>query len=426
MGRSSNSSHYQLSSNSLVSRIHIRALYVPAVSPAKAKVQIDCLGWNGVKVHCRGKVFELGKGDSFNSEKEDIDIMLDVHDARVLVKWPSPEKRTSASPDADSAWDEENSPSRAMPARRYRSPNTSPLRQRHRMPSPVSPSPAMQTTSSPPFMASDPADLIQVYEDEQLDEIPSPALDCAETTQSTHIASQAFGAAAQSSSLSEPPDFSDRDEENDPIIHSFGPFGENILPRLASFTAGETPERPKRVSSESTSTIDDESNPVVNHAINQLAYSRLSSTPLSTIMNNLPAALKTDSPGSKENRKLSVKDLKKKLDATRCIGEVLREGKDAAGKPLESEYYYIPDADSDDKRRDAVVEGLKKPGLRACRKQHKVYYILCQYVYIVTDGRLHTAILLAEAKELIEQCSCLSKSFRSCEKGTFYGSHIVL
>ena len=419
MGRSSNSSHYQLSSNSLVSRIHLRAVFVPDVPPAKAKIQIDCLGWNGVKVHCRGKVFELAKGDSFNSEKEDTDIMLDVHDARVLVKWPSPDKRKSACTDSDSIWDDENLLSRTIAAVQYRSPSTSPLRQRHRMPSPVSPSPAVQAPSSPPFMASDPADLIQVYEDEQPDEPPSSALDSAEATQSTHVASQVFGAtmnASQFSSLSEPQDFSDQDEENDPIIHSFGPFGDNLLPRLASFTAGETPERPKRLSSESESTIDDETNPVVNHAINQLAYSRLSSTPLSTILNNLPADLKTDSPGSKENRKLSIKDLRTMLDATRCIGEVTREGKDAAGKPLESEYYYIPDADSDEKRRDAVVEGLKKPGLRACRKQHKVCHILCRYVEAVTDWRALTAILLEEAKELTKQCNRLSKSW-SCEKG---------
>ena len=390
MGRSSNSSHYQLSSNSLVSRIHIQAAYVPAAPPAAAKIQISCLGWNGVKIHCRGKVFELAKGDSFNSEKEDIDIMLDVHDARVLVKWPSQEKRKSASTDSESTWDEENSPPRrAIAAVQHRSPKTSPLRQRHRMPSPISPSPAVQAASLSTFLASDPADLIHVYEDEQLDELAPTTSVPAEATQSTHIASQPLGEtgdASQSSSLSEPQDFSDQDEENDPIIHSFGPFGDNILPRLASFTAGGTPERSKRVSPESASTVEDETNQVINHVINQLAYSRLSSTPLSTIMNNLPADLKTESPGSKENRKLSVKDLKKMLDTTRCIGEVTREGKDAAGKPLESEYYYVPDADSDEKRRDAVVEGLRKPGLRACRKQHKVDTACC--------ANAHTQLLI--------------------------------
>ena len=35
-------------------------------------------------------------------------------------------------------------------------------------------------------------------------------------------------------------------------------------------------------------------------------------------------------------------------------------------------YYYIPDEDTDEQRRAAVVDGLRKPSLRNCRKQHKV------------------------------------------------------
>ena len=68
---------------------------------------------------------------------------------------------------------------------------------------------------------------------------------------------------------------------------------------------------------------------------------------------------------------MSVESFKNVLSAVQCIGTVTREGKDAAGKPLESEYYYIADKDMEEKRRNAV-EGLQKPGLRACRKQHKV------------------------------------------------------
>ena len=70
-----------------------------------------------------------------------------------------------------------------------------------------------------------------------------------------------------------------------------------------------------------------------------------------------------------------------------------REGKDAAGKKLESEYYYIPDEDKDEKRKEAVVNDLMKPGLRACRKQHKV----CHTFYLdLEDGtNVLLAILLA-------------------------------
>ena len=41
------------------------------------------MGWNGVKIHCQGKAWELGKDSSFTSESQDADIMVDVQDARV-------------------------------------------------------------------------------------------------------------------------------------------------------------------------------------------------------------------------------------------------------------------------------------------------------------------------------------------------------
>lgn len=185
---------------------------------------------------------------------------------------------------------------------------------------------------------------------------------------------------SQSSDLSEPED--DPDEENDPIVHSFGPHGADISARMASFTAVGSPEVPRgrdltsspkaRSSSESTNEAD--AIPVVNHVVNQLAFSRLSSTPLSVILNHLPAELKGASTTYTENRGLSKDELRKMLNAAACIGEIHREGKDAAGKALESEYYYIPDEDTDEQRRAAVVDGLRKPSLRNCRKQHKQYY----------------------------------------------------
>ncbi len=390
MGRSSNSSHYQLSTNKLISRVHVRAVYIPADPPAPKKIQVECMGWNWVKVHCQGRAWELRKGDSFTSETEDADIMVDVQDARVLVQWPRHDIKIATPTDSESTWDEEHSPSRPNGATRRPSPNQSPLR--HRLQSPVSPSPAVQAVaaSSSTFLGSDPPIPVpvQVYEDEQSEEEGNKVTPTAvEATQSTQFASQPPGTGvqeSQSSLLSEPNDFSDCDEENDPVVHSFGPFGSNLMPRMESFTTGDSPvqRRPlnalkeasispqRRQSSESTRGGD--TNPVVNHVINQLAYSRLSSTPLSILMDHLPSLLKIDSPGSKENSRLGLDKLKKMLDATKCVGEVPRSGKDAAGKPLESEYYYIADLDPDEKRRDAVVQGLQKPGLRACRKQHKV------------------------------------------------------
>ncbi|KAI5283888.1 hypothetical protein KEM54_001760 [Ascosphaera aggregata] len=112
-----------------------------------------------------------------------------------------------------------------------------------------------------------------------------------------------------------------------------------------------------------------------NHAVNQLAFSRLNSAPLSTILNHLPPEYwRKSSPSASPShtfRVLTRAEIKIIIEGTPCIGVVNREGKDAAGKPLESEYYYIPDADGDEVRSIAVTSQLMKPGLRSCRKQHK-------------------------------------------------------
>jgi hypothetical protein len=388
MGRSSNSSHYQLSANRLISRVHVEARYIAATIPLEPnKVEIKCKGWNGVKLHCQGRTWELARDDTFTSETEFAEIMLDVQDARVLIAWPDRDRKDSVGAQTDSSWDDENSPRGRASALSARGQviQSSPLRRGQRLASPVSPTPAGPSVSSSNLsdLFSDAAEpsVVKVYED-----APSPenaaevAVD--ESIISTEPASS-FQAPleSQSSELSEPQEEQDADEENDPIVHSFGPFGANISSRMASFTTVASPEVPStrrepsispkhRSSSEDTNEADP--TPIINHVVNQLAFSRLSSTPLSVIMNHLPAALKGASPTYPENKGLSKADLRKLLNAAACIGEIGREGKDAAGKPLESEYYYIPDEDTDERRRAAVVDGLRKPSLRNCRKQHKV------------------------------------------------------
>jgi hypothetical protein len=380
MGRSRKSSHYQLSTNKLISRVHVRAAYVPVKPPKLSKIEVVCTGWNGALVHCQGEVFDLRKDDSFTTHSKHADIMIDVQDARVFLKWPK-DAGTATTPEHGSV-DSENSPRRDTSAGPHRSPYASPLRQRVYLRSPVSPSPAAQNVfpSSSTFLASDPfAPAVQVYEDEQSeDEVPS---DPAEATQSTQRLTQPLGTnleLPQSFTNDDASDYSEHDEENDPVVHSFGPFGANLLPLLTAFTAGESPRvglvpdtlvAPKRSRSESPE--DASMSLLVNHVVNQLAYSRLSSTPLSTIMGNLPSHLKGDDQNTAD-KKLTMEALKTLIDETPCIGEVRRKGKDAAGQQLESEYYYLPEEDIDENRRNAVVDGLRKPGLRSCRKQHKV------------------------------------------------------
>ncbi|EAS34227.3 transcription factor Tos4 [Coccidioides immitis RS] len=389
MGRSSLSCNYQLSANRLVSRVHVKATYKAATHPLdRDRIEILCTGWNGIKLHCQGKTYELTKGKTFTSDIRDADVMIDVQDSRVLLQWPRQSRKDSTSMHSDQTW-EEGSPSKTLQPRSPRSTTSSPLKGRQRLASPISPSPAIQAlgaSMAPSTPSRSLPSKVIVYEDE-----PSPLGRSKSTedsmSQKTQVASQPHGHSQQdslSSSLSKSEDLSEHDEENDPIVFSFGPFGANILPRMASFRAGESPvrstlERPNTPSQpyaqlppKTNALPESDKEAIQNHIINQLAFSRLSSTPFSTIVKNLPS----DLIGKLSSERALVPTIAviSIIESTRCIGKVRREGKDAAGKPLESEYYYIPDMDQDENRKEAVVNGLRKPGLRNCRKQHKQYY----------------------------------------------------
>ncbi|PTB64888.1 hypothetical protein BBK36DRAFT_56830 [Trichoderma citrinoviride] len=389
MGRSSNSSHFQLSANRLISRVHVRARYVQAATPLEAsKIEITCNGWNGLKLHCQGRTWELLKGDSFTSETEGTEIMVDVHDARVLIQWP---KRSSSAADAngllsDASWEDSPPPASAR-ASAAAMLQASPLRRAARIQSPDSPTPAPRRRS---VVAADEDAGIQIYEDDDDDDYMPDSDDREDPDVAVSMRTEATASFSSDEGSGED-DESDPDEENDPVVLSFGPYGANISTRLASITtksprvtkrslkkgSSETPrpsksgegegegnedndedEEPTRIPSEADAAIS-------NHVVNQLAFSRLSSTPLSTIMHNLPA---------EQIKDISRDALRLLIETTPCIGIIKRQGKDAAGKPLESEYYYIPEDDTDMQRRAAVVDGLRKPSLRACRKQHKQYY----------------------------------------------------
>ncbi|KAB8076806.1 hypothetical protein BDV29DRAFT_169494 [Aspergillus leporis] len=403
MGRSSASCHHQLAPNRMISRIHVKASYKPAPNPFdRDRVEIICMGWNGIKLHCQGKTYDLAKGKTFTSDIKDADIMIDVHEARVLVQWPRSERKDYASTDSEQTW-EETTPRRNRQS--HRSLHGSPNVERRRLASPVSPSPAVKSLappSSPLYTPTRSRNAVVVYEDE-----PSPVrrkstgdvlLSEASLTSSSSVGDLLQSSQSSDlSDLSKPDDLSDYDEENDPIVHSFGPFGENILPRMASFTAHDSPLRPTRPHNQHSAQplqpiqstrqpskpvekdepvvikqLDESFERVQNHTVNQLAFSRLSSTPFSTILSNLPPTLWRRDVHSREGP--TRDEIRAIIDSTKCIGKVAREGKDAAGKPLESEYYYIPDFDDDTMRREAVVHDLRKPGLRNCRKQHKQYF----------------------------------------------------
>jgi len=111
------------------------------------------------------------------------------------------------------------------------------------------------------------------------------------------------------------------------------------------------------------------------------------------------------SPEHNENVTISAftdVDLKELLLEIPCIGEISREGKDAAGKPLENEFYYVPDMDTDEMRKNAVEGGLGKTSLRAVRKQHKV---------LSMDYFLAFFLLTSPAAILLEKTQILSNKY---------------
>lgn len=451
MGRSSNSSHYQLSANRLISRVHVKARYVPASVPLQPnKIEVECNGWNGLKLHCQGRSYDMHKGEVLTFETEGAEIMLDVQDARVLLHWPKRDVRDGL---ADLGW--EDSPRSVRnglsPIPGDGSPRTraagngidvglgllqsSPLRRAARISSPVSPTPAHASFHQSPNgdapsnsqhssvlsdlpSVSERDQSVEIYEDEDVDQADSVRRPST-TNQSfiTDISKSFSSELSDVLSDEENMDENDPNEENDPIITSFGPYGANLNSRMASFSAA-SPKRRRldsgayasssslvensRRSSKSASTpraddLDRKGSPtptpddhnkatshpsdtgkepvlvpdlshvdvatITNHVINQLAFSRLSSNPLSTLLSNLPA---------EDKRGLSREELKYIVEVTTCIGTIERQGKDADGKALESQYYYVPERDSDENRRAAVVDGLRKPTLRNCRKHHVV------------------------------------------------------
>lgn len=408
MGRSSHSSHYQLSASRLISRVHVKACYVDGTAKQEPnRIDIVCVGWNGMKVHCQGRSWNLQKGDSFASSTV-AELMLEVQGARVLLQWP----RIAASVESalsDSGWGDSPPRSQTRPGH-----DSSPLRRASHIRSPESPTPVHLSSSQRlhdllPGLEDD-SSAIEIYEDEP--ELPGHQQTLDPNASIITEMTNSFHSNVDDDSEDEA---HNPDEENDPIVHSFGPFGADLSNRLASIM-GKSPrarkplgrdipqiaENPEASETHSEGSIpsdppspeinektpspedqlngeqgekeeDQESTPqkpkvtlhpgVGNHVVNQLAYSRLSSTPLSSIMAQLPADLKVG---------LTSDILRDAIESTICIGIITRQGKDAAGKALESEYYYVPEQDNDDQRRAAVVDGLRKPSLRACRKQHKV------------------------------------------------------
>lgn len=394
---------------------------------SRPKIEIQCMGWNGVKIHCQGHAWELSKGDVFTSETEDAEIMLDVQDSRVVLAWPARTRtrrsrsaststigtptRTRVSRSPSVGWvddNDENVDPRSNHGRTGRRLFNVSTEKRHRSP------PPRRGLGNSSMFHSDPQmtdTFLEIYEDEPVadfnggdhPELPVPS----EKEEISEAAMKMLLAPCDDTDDDEElnqlllKDEEDEEDEKggiDALALSFAP--EPILPPMVTFSTAEplcvpgTPpascishaasnlSSPLR-QSRSASISPNKAITIQNHIANQLAFSRLSSTPLSVLLSNLPSSLGTS---------ITKERLIQVLDSIGCIGEIKRQGKDAAGKPLQSEYYYIPDSDTDVGRRAAVVEGMGRVGLRSCRKSHKVgLFFSCLFKYVGIGIRLTVA-----------------------------------
>ena len=358
-------------------------------------------------IHCGGNVYQLEKKGKYVSEDPEQEIILDVQDTRVMIAWPHIPTKSS--------WDSEDdlSPTRRPSQDHFAS--SPPVIPR----SPVSQSPIRQPIFGAAAAALlPPSGPVHIFEDVDVREengsvTPTATSPIAadetfihpsagrDAEPSSH-AKLTVRAALDQDSFSDEDEENEENEENDPIVHSFGPFGANLNSRMASFStatplqslSGRRRHSVLKSSSPRKSTSLDSPNfketPLKNHIINQLAYSRIHSQPLSVIHSNLPADLKkVQAEQSVDNEEdsntpgtalyFTKRDLKTLMDGIPCIGEIPRSGKDAAGQPLESEFYYVPEMDTDMLRRETV--GVRGTGLRSVRKQHKVCTIATKVGY---------------------------------------------
>ncbi|RKF61090.1 putative transcription factor tos4 [Erysiphe neolycopersici] len=381
IGRSSKSSDFQLSSSRLISRVHVEARYIAATAPLEPNtIEIKCKGWNGLKVHCPGKTWALAKNDTFTTETEFMEIMIEVQDARVLIAWPGRDHINHIGAKDDYFNDDKTPTNEQKTFSAF--PNlqpSSPIRFDETIEYPISPSPTRRHIIHQlldKLESMERAD-VKVYEDLS----PSEEFIVDDSFESTHRSNLSHTPLSSLESDISDVECKDPDEENDPVIHSFGPFCSNLESRKTSTAKQDSKVSQSECMSPTipvhkTALNYIDQSEISNHSINQLAYSSKSSLPLSQIYFQLPRHLKeiySTCHDTQEKKGFTKIDLQHILNFTKCIGEISREGKDAAGMPLESEYYYILEQDHDESRQ-AAVQGLRKPSLRSCRKRHKQYY----------------------------------------------------
>lgn len=327
IGRSSQSSTYAVScKNRLVSRVHVSIHYDTELK----KICFKCVGWNGCMVYSPNETgqdeFWLSKGETIEMEEKEgisVDIrgervvlnIIDDHDTDLEISpIKALESESDITPESKFVLIKESSSVSLKRTRENTEDYTSTFKR-------VRTSESSQETIqeldyvnelSPPY-TSDPVEPIHEYETPPQDENNEPI---------------------ESKSLLDLPEVKQAIQNN--IIKV----------------------SPKKSVQDFAFPEDHTLHLIIDH----LAFSRLSSTPLSLLQKAIPLHMHSH-----------LASILKSLPSS--IGVIQRKGKDAAGKPLEEEYYYIAENDDDEDRKQ-TVEQLRGTTLtiRSCRKNHKQYF----------------------------------------------------
>ncbi|KAJ8103550.1 hypothetical protein POJ06DRAFT_3330 [Lipomyces tetrasporus] len=313
LGRSSNSSSVVLSrTNKLISRVHVTARYIAV----RNTIELRCLGWNGARVGTPTGEHALAKGESVEIPAY-VNVIIDVCGERARVEVVIME------PDDDET-DEELF--------------VSEKEAREVTISESDASPCKQSESNIELKIwEDKEDYVHKAVDKK-ENTPTPR---PSTTTSTTINEEAAIINTSDTITSDA-----REQSPAPIT-----------------PVEERESTPTPVPNVEPREPETDLNKLKTHIIAHLAYSRLASTPLSVLHSSLPIT-----------SSLPDEILRSIINGIPCVGVIKRQGKDASGKRLEEQYYYIPEQDEDLHRRAAVEELRGHPGLRSCRKVHKQYF----------------------------------------------------
>ncbi|KAF9153711.1 hypothetical protein BG015_002790 [Linnemannia schmuckeri] len=136
---------------------------------------------------------------------------------------------------------------------------------------------------------------------------------------------------------------------------------------IASSSRGSSPETPTTTKSES----DKEPRDYTEMIIDTLVFARKKKSMTLTelfdeMITSQPSLMATHDAEEIKEQMLQC------LSAARCVGKITRKGKDAYNKPLENQWYYIPECDHNVMRKLTRQEVM--PSARKCTLKDKQYF----------------------------------------------------